>query len=325
MMDGGRDAGSDADGGTARNDRGDAASASAGSAADAGDSGRDAGSRKGADAGSSSDAGADPLRQRIRVLLTFDDGPEVTSKFTEMVLGVLQRKAIKAAFFVQARVPSRGGSDIGLATIRHTYEAGHVIAIHTGSIENHIPHTCRVNESAEGGLGDNRLESDLTKARTRLETIGSEIKYVRPPYGEGNPKVRAVYEKCGLTSVTWNVDSCDWQTNVAKEVTSSIEQSLKDACRAHQWSCCFMTSRRLRPRILATSSTMSLAPRSVRALPLTSQQAARTSLRQWRTFRRGTKASGTTSNRQRKEQRSSVTDSTRAGHRYEAASPPEGR
>lgn len=166
-----------------------------------------------------SDAG----KPRLRIVLTFDDGPETTKGLTEQVHGVLQKRRIVAGFFVQALVttPPRGGHDGGLQMIKALAET-HVIGIHTGSVKDHVPHTCRVLENADDGLGENALESDIIKARKRLESLG-EIRYIRPPFGEGNAQTRAVYDKLDIRSVLWNIDPEDWKSG---QTSDGVKQKI---------------------------------------------------------------------------------------------------
>ena len=172
-----------------------------------------------------------PLPSRpgvVDIILTFDDGPHTQilgggRNYTENILYILKtnhiRKGIKAAFFVQTHVPSRGRNRIGLQLMAHMAAEGHIIGIHTGSTEDHVghrlrsnlrPYDCNTDGEIDWKDGENALESDMIRAKERiLNNIGVRPYFVRPTYGRYNNKVIRAYARQGLKRIMWDIDSND--------------------------------------------------------------------------------------------------------------------
>jgi peptidoglycan/xylan/chitin deacetylase (PgdA/CDA1 family) len=136
--------------------------------------------------------------------LTFDDGPHAAvlgagGNLTEMVLDALLRADVKAGFFIQTGVSYRGASPVGQELVRRMGREGHTVGIHTGGERDHEPHP----EALKAG----RLEGELRAAVEYVrEVAGTEPTLVRPPGGVADAAVLAVYERVGLTSLSWDVD-----------------------------------------------------------------------------------------------------------------------
>lgn len=154
------------------------------------------------------------------IRLTFDDGPETDNGYSQKILDSLAANPaennIKATFFVQTHVEYRGGSPAGQAMMTAEHDAGHHVEVHTGSTEDHIDHTVRVEEppydvDGDGSAdGQNALESDMIRAKSRILDLTGQIPvYVRPPYLSYNSKVLDTYQRVSLTMQLWDVDSGD--------------------------------------------------------------------------------------------------------------------
>ena len=123
----------------------------------------------------------------VTVVLTFDDGPHAARdpdrNYTRQALGTLNVNSVqngtKGVFFIQTHVPFRGGSQTGRNVIEAIWAEGHVVGIHTGSTEDHVPHTQR------GG----RLRDDLTNASRYLQDLGITTNFVCPVGGAVNEAV----------------------------------------------------------------------------------------------------------------------------------------
>jgi peptidoglycan/xylan/chitin deacetylase (PgdA/CDA1 family) len=169
-----------------------------------------------------------PVKDTIEIVLTFDDGPHVEElgrgkNHTERVIRTLEdniiQKGIRAVFFVQTHAPGRGGTQIGRDIIASVAKQGHVIGIHTGSTRDHASHRSRARarpyDADENGVldradGDNGLESDMIRAKKRIQTLaGSFPLYVRPTYGERDETVEATYRRQNLKMILWDIDSGD--------------------------------------------------------------------------------------------------------------------
>ena len=147
----------------------------------------------------------------------------IGENYTENVLRTLDGNSvqdkIKALFFVQTHVATRGESDVGQRLISRMASEGHVVGVHTGSTIDHVDHRRRVGAPPydwnHDGVLDERdgasgLESDLLRAKARITKLtGSEPILVRPTYGVTNKKVRGVYATLGLRMLLWHVDSRD--------------------------------------------------------------------------------------------------------------------
>jgi len=99
----------------------------------------------------------------VRIVLTFDDGPHAGplggGNWTEKVLEALKHKRAKAAFFVQTHVPYRLASPNGYKVASLIHTEGHVLAIHTGSLEDHRCHKWRCTQPADIAGAINGLDA----------------------------------------------------------------------------------------------------------------------------------------------------------------------
>ncbi|KAF9396570.1 chitin deacetylase [Podila verticillata] len=135
--------------------------------------------------------------------LTFDDGP---STFTPTLLNYLKTQKLSASFFL-----------IGSNVIQHPeivkreLEEGHHLASHTWS---HHALTTLTNEQIVA-------EMKWTE-KAVLAATGLRLKYMRPPYGDINNRVRFVLKKLGYIPVDWTgdaFDTNDWRQPTMSEAT----------------------------------------------------------------------------------------------------------
>jgi len=131
----------------------------------------------------------------VRFLLTFDDGPDSgPDGSTPVILRQLADNpvapGIKAIFFVQTAHPRRGGGPAGQAQMRDTCAAGHLLAVHSGLPEGHVPHT---------RLTPGRLADSLRSGEADIVAqCGHVAQVVRPPDWAHNDTTEAVYRQLGL-------------------------------------------------------------------------------------------------------------------------------
>ncbi|KAI1318376.1 chitin deacetylase [Mortierella claussenii] len=122
--------------------------------------------------------------------LTFDDGP---STATPTLLDFLKTNSLKASFFL-----------IGSNVIQHPeivkreLTEGHHLASHTWS------HTALTTLSNEEIVAEMKWTEKAVLAAT-----GLKMKYMRPPYGDINNRVRFVLKKLGYIPVDWTGDAFD--------------------------------------------------------------------------------------------------------------------
>ena len=158
----------------------------------------------------------------IPIVLTFDDGPHAASgkgakNYTLEIATLLKGRRIIGAFFIQTNVSYRFGGGAGKDVAKAVSAMGHVIAIHTGGDDDHVPHTQRVAAPAYDVDGDkkadgvNGLESDLIRAKSEIQkTIGGDApRFVRAVGLARNKEVNSTYSRVGLKHIGVNVDSKD--------------------------------------------------------------------------------------------------------------------
>ncbi|KAK9768258.1 chitin deacetylase [Basidiobolus ranarum] len=143
--------------------------------------------------------------------LTFDDGP---GDDTPKLLDILAAEGVKATFCVIGVLLQ---SPKHAETMRRIYKEGHTICSHTWS----HPHLMSLTN--EQIVSEMKATEDII-----IKTIGVKPRYLRPPFGEVDDRVRAVVEAMGYKVLMWNLDTLDWkfwQTN-ASAIGDSINQNL---------------------------------------------------------------------------------------------------
>lgn len=128
------------------------------------------------------------------VAITFDDGP--SSSLTPQVLDILKRHGASATFFVLGDNASRNPSILARAVAE-----GHEIGNHTYS---HIKMSGNTQETVCSEI--ERTSAVITSA------TGVRPRVMRPPYGATNADlVNLMFNKYGMRSILWNVDTNDWR------------------------------------------------------------------------------------------------------------------
>ncbi|KAG0076827.1 chitin deacetylase [Podila epicladia] len=144
--------------------------------------------------------------------LTFDDGP---STDTPKLLDYLKTQKLSATFFLI------GSNVIQYPdTVKREIAEGHHLASHTWS---HHALTTLTNEQIVA-------EMKWTE-KAVLAATGLRMKYMRPPYGDINNRVRFVLKKLGYIPVDWTgdaFDTNDWQmpTMTETQVIATFTKSL---------------------------------------------------------------------------------------------------
>ena len=133
-------------------------------------------------------------RNRPRIALTFDDGPN--EPYTSDVLSILEQYRIKATFFVIGQNARRYPE-----TCRRIVTAGNVIGNHS---YNHHKSLClRRGKTAA---------HDIEMAHQAIyECTGFEPKLFRPPHGFRTPWLMRTVRHLGYTVVTWDNMTSDWK------------------------------------------------------------------------------------------------------------------
>ncbi|KAI8595753.1 hypothetical protein EDD21DRAFT_313012, partial [Dissophora ornata] len=136
--------------------------------------------------------------------LTFDDGP---STATPKLLDFLKTKKLAATFFLI------GSNVIQYPdTVKREITEGHHLASHTWS------HTALTTLSNEQIVAEMKWTEKAVLAAT-----GLRLKYMRPPYGDINNRVRYVLKQMGYIPVDWTGDAYD--TNDWRIGTNNFTQA----------------------------------------------------------------------------------------------------
>jgi peptidoglycan/xylan/chitin deacetylase (PgdA/CDA1 family) len=149
-------------------------------------------------------AGNDPAE----VALTYDDGPN--DPYTGQLMDVLARNQVRATFFVIGRYVREKPQ-----IVRDLHHAGHVIGCHT------MTHPKLMY------MGLKRIRAEIGDATALIEdTIGSRVRFFRPPFGSRNPAVFHAAAELRLMPVLWNVTSRDWNPKSAAEIETRLHRGI---------------------------------------------------------------------------------------------------
>ncbi|KAF9433623.1 chitin deacetylase [Entomortierella beljakovae] len=150
--------------------------------------------------------------------LTFDDGPiaDVTPKLLE----TLHKANVKATFFLiggnVAQYPE---------LVRAELEQGHHLASHTWS--HHALTT----------LSNEQIVAEMKWTEKAIEdATGYRVKYMRPPYGDVDNRVRFVLRKLGYIVVDWTgdtFDSNDWKIPMKQTTKESVVAHMQKSIVAY--------------------------------------------------------------------------------------------
>lgn len=153
--------------------------------------------------------------------LTFDDGP---SKYTENILGYLDKHNIKATFFV---VPN--GTDESNALLKKIADAGHTIGVHSATHQYGL-----IYSSVESYLEDFKIAFDRIYKAT-----GVRCELFRFPGGSINDfnedfrdEIIAEMTRRGFIYFDWNVDSGDAAGATWTEMYNGVLTQVADKNRA---------------------------------------------------------------------------------------------
>ncbi|KAI9025268.1 hypothetical protein CLU79DRAFT_82270 [Phycomyces nitens] len=142
--------------------------------------------------------------------LTFDDGP---SNYTSTLLDILDEYHIKATFCVM-------GSNVKKypEVLQRIYDSGHQIASHTYS----HPHLM--------SLTNEEIIYEIKATEEAIEeAIGIRPRYLRPPYGEADDRVKSLLRTMGYRVLMWNVDPTDYDVYMLPDVSNKIQGAFRMA------------------------------------------------------------------------------------------------
>ncbi|CAJ0636116.1 11128_t:CDS:2 [Entrophospora sp. SA101] len=118
----------------------------------------------------------------------------------------LKAKNVKATFFI---VGSRVTENPDI--LKRTFNEGHQLGVHTWS------HTQLTTQTNEEIIAEIKWTEQIIK-----ETVGVTPRFMRPPYGDIDNRVRGVLALLGYKVVIWDHDTDDWKSTYAGFVPDSI-------------------------------------------------------------------------------------------------------
>lgn len=161
-------------------------------------------------------AGASPLRATKKkeaakkyIAITFDDGP---SKYTRKVLKVLDKYDAHATFF-----------ELG-SEIKRNKSAARAVIAQGSQIGSHTYSHKALTKMSNGKISrDNARMVSLIKS-----TTGEKTRYIRPPYGSLNKRVRHELKALGMRTILWDKDTRDWSRPGVKKIVERATHKPKN-------------------------------------------------------------------------------------------------
>lgn len=137
------------------------------------------------------------------VALTYDDGP---TGITEPLVDALRENGLLATFFVIGE-HVRADPD----AVRYAVAAGNEVGNHTNS----HPYLTQMTL--------NTVAYQVTEGENAIrDAIGTDVRWMRPPYGDTNDNVTNIITAHELGMVVWTVDTEDWQGRSAAEIAQAV-------------------------------------------------------------------------------------------------------
>lgn len=146
-----------------------------------------------------------PLKGKY-VALTFDDGPHAS--LTRKAVEILNRHGAKGTFFMLGSNVARYKS-----IVKSVADSGHELGVHTWS---HI----KMNSSSMAVV-----DREINRTQNQIAGItGTYPRVMRPPYGATNKAlVERMYNRYGMATVLWDVDTRDWcKPGVSQVINSAV-------------------------------------------------------------------------------------------------------
>lgn len=157
--------------------------------------------------GSREDAVQEMKEEKMKIALTFDDGPHPSC--TPLLLDGLKERGVKVTFFV-----------IGLNVerypelVKREYEEGHIVGNHT---YNHVEIT-RIDSV--------KAKEEIEKTSQAVERItGRPTEYMRPPFGAWQKDLE---KEMNVIPVLWTVDPLDWTTENEDEIVNKVVTDVRE-------------------------------------------------------------------------------------------------
>jgi peptidoglycan-N-acetylglucosamine deacetylase len=143
-------------------------------------------------------------RDRRRVALTFDDGPDPVR--TPALLDTLAELSTPATFFVLGKQV-----DAHPEVARRIVDEGHELGNHTYS-HRYLPLQRSAAVTRELAATDAAIE----------RATGIVPSLARPPYGGRSTRTVRAFDRSGKRTVLWDVNSFDWKGTTAREIVERV-------------------------------------------------------------------------------------------------------
>jgi peptidoglycan/xylan/chitin deacetylase (PgdA/CDA1 family) len=143
------------------------------------------------------------------VVFTFDDGPYRSyspgnsTEHTEIILDILKKNNVRAAFFVlgcqfdEEQVGSGGTLEHYKKWVKRVVDEGHTLSIHD---YNHVPYWKQSKKELEKSF-------EFTAGKIREFTGTLPSKYVRSPGGSISEEAQAYLKQKGFRHVYWDIEA----------------------------------------------------------------------------------------------------------------------
>ncbi len=154
-------------------------------------------------------AGEISSKERPKIALTFDDGPNAVH--TPVLLDGLKERDVKATFFLIGKNIEAGNN---AEIVKRELEEGHLIGNHT---YNHVEITRVSNDTAYQEI---KKTNDIITAIT-----GEPVEYMRPPFGLWQKDLE---QRIHVLPVLWTVDPLDWATENVDEIVNKVVTDVEE-------------------------------------------------------------------------------------------------
>jgi peptidoglycan-N-acetylglucosamine deacetylase len=150
-----------------------------------------------------------PLENKKKIAITFDDGPH---EMTILVLDVLKKYNAKATFFCIGK-----NIETHPKILKKVIEEGHTIGNHSYS---HSPFFDFFRK--------NKVIAEIRQTNALIESlVGKKTNLFRPPYGVTNPSIRRALGVTQHKTIGWNIRSFDGGSKNEKFIFDRIIKRIK--------------------------------------------------------------------------------------------------
>ena len=131
---------------------------------------------------------------------------------TETLLNILDRKKVKATFFLVGMWVDKYPE-----SVKEIARRGHDVGNHSDT-HPHLPQ-----------LTDDKIEEELEQCNVKIENLIKKRPVLfRPPYGDYNNNVVTVTNDISMYCIQWDIDSLDWKNPTAEQMVERIKNNLRN-------------------------------------------------------------------------------------------------